>query len=225
MKEPSPNKYPSPIIFGFLRFIGITLSQILWRIKYYNKENIPLDTARGLLIVPNHQTYIDPVWISLPIKRKLRFMAYDKAFDWFFIGWLIRYLGSFPVSLEGSGALKAWREAKAALADKAALVIFPEGAREFADGKMLPFKSGAIRLAIEAQVPILPVTVRGANKIWARDMKYPQFFRRVEIFYHPVFEIEKPANKQELHEYVEKVTAELYEKIGGVLITDTKSIS
>lgn len=152
-------------------------------------------------------------------------MAYDKAFDWFFIGWLIRYLGSFPVSLEGSGALKAWREAKAALADKAALVIFPEGAREFADGKMLPFKSGAIRLAIEAQVPILPVTVRGANKIWARDMKYPQFFRRVEIFYHPVFEIEKPANKQELHEYVEKVTAELYEKIGGVLITDTKSIS
>lgn len=145
-------------------------------------------------------------------------MAYDKAFEWFFVGKMIRYLGSFPVTLEGGGAIKAWRTAKAALADKAALVIFPEGAREFSDGKMLPFKEGAIRLALEADVPILPVTIRGGHRIWAQDMKYPKFFRRVEIFYHPVINLEKPADKHELHEYIEKKTAELYERIGGLLI-------
>lgn len=217
MKESAPNKYPSRIILLFLRYFALTVSKILWRVKYHNKENIPKDMSRGLLIVPNHQTYIDPVWITLPIRQKLRFMAYDKAFEWFFVGSLIRYVGSFPVSLEGARAIKAWREAKAALEDKAALVIFPEGAREFADGKMLEFKSGAVRLAIEANVPILPVTVRGGNNIWARDVKYPRFFRRVEIFYHPVVELKKPARKAELNAYIEKVTAELQEKIGGLL--------
>lgn len=222
MKESAAFKYPSPIVFEICRFIGLTASKILWRIKYHNTENIPLDTTRGLLIVPNHQSYVDPVWISLPIRRKFRYMAYDKAFEWFFIGKFIRYLGAFPVSHEGKAMLRAWRDAKAALADNAALIIFPEGAREFPDGKILPFKSGAIRLAIEAGVPILPVTVRGANKVWAQGMKYPSFFERVEIFYHPLVELDAPAAKNELNEYIEKTTAELSEQIGGLLCEQSK---
>lgn len=222
MKESAEIKYPSPIVFEICRFIGLTASKILWRIKYYNTENIPQDTTRGLLIVPNHQSYVDPVWVSLPVKRKFRYMAYDKAFEWFFIGKVIRYLGSFPVSSDNKGTLKAWRESKAALADKAALIIFPEGAREFADGKMLPFKSGAIRLAIEANVPILPVTVRGGNKVWAQGMKYPSFFHRVEIFFHPAIELKKPVKKEDLQPYIEKITADLQTQIGGLLVEPTE---
>lgn len=209
MKNTAKFKYPSPIVFEFLRYFGLSVSKILWRIKYHNTENIPPDLSRGVLVVPNHQTYIDPVWISLPIKRKMRYMAYDKACDWLIIGKIIRFLGAFPVTLEGAGAIKAWREAKNALADKAALIIFPEGAREFADGKLLPMKPGAVRLAIEADVPILPVTVRGANKIWARGMKYPHFFHRVEIYFHPVLEVKKPAVKAEMDAHLEKITQQI----------------
>lgn len=195
----------------------LAVSKLLWFIRYRNKENIPSDLESGLLIAPNHQTYIDPFWICAPIKRKFRFMAVDKAFNWFLIGKVIKYLGAFPVGSEGSETRKAWRESKKALKENTTLIVFPEGAREFADGKMFPFKTGAVRLAMETGVPILPVTVRGANRIWAQGMKFPKFFRRVEIIYHPLFEVPKPSGKEDLREYIEKLTNKLSEIIGAEL--------
>ena len=223
MENPVSNKYPLPVVVRSVQYFALAVSKLLWFITYRNKENIPKNLDRGLLIAPNHQTYIDPVWICAPIRRKFRFMAFDKAFDWFLIGKIIKYLGAFPVSLEGSGTRKAWREAKKALEDNATLIVFPEGAREFADGKMFPFKSGAVRLAMETGVPILPVTVRGGNKIWAQGMKYPKFFHRVEIIYHPLFEVPKPHESEDLHEYIQKITVKLSEIIGMELEKTEKS--
>ncbi len=217
MENSVSNKYPSPIAVWSVQYFALFASKLLWFIRYRNKENIPKKLDCGLLIAPNHQTYIDPVWICAPINRKFRFMAFDKAFNWFLIGKIIKYLGAFPVGLEGSETRKAWREAKKALKDNATLIVFPEGAREFSDGKMFPFKSGAIRLAMETGVPILPVTVRGANKIWAQGMKYPKFFRRVEIIYHPLFEVPKPLETEDLREHIQKFTDKLSKIIGTEL--------
>ncbi len=217
MKGSSSKKnYPPPIVVDAVRHFVFGISKILWRIEYHNKENIPKDLKSGLLIVSNHQTYFDPFWICAPMRRKFRFMAWDKAFDWFFVGWLIRYLGSFPVDTTRGTTKNVLRESFGALSDGATLVVFPEGARTFPDGKLLEFKTGAIRIAMEANVPILPVTVRGANRVWSQTMKYPHF-PKVEIFYHPLFEVQKPANKEEMREHLEKLTAQLVEIIGSAL--------
>lgn len=210
-------KYPSPLVVRGLQYFALAVSKLLWFIKYIGRENIPARLDSGLLIVPNHQTYIDPVWVCAPIKRKFRFMAFDKAFGWFLIGPLIKYLGSFPVSLEGAETRAAWREAKKSLRDNATLIIFPEGAREFADGQMFEFKTGAVRLAIEAGVPILPVTVRGANRIWPQKMKYPKLFRRVEIIYHPLFVVPARPENMEMRDHVRLVTEQIREIIGSEL--------
>ena len=185
-----PHKYASQLVVDALRLTGYLISKALWFIRYRGLENIPANTAGGFLIAANHQTYIDPVWICLPMRRKLRFMAFDEAFNWKIIGPLISYLGAFPVSMEVGGTLKAMKTALSSLREGAALTVFPEGAREFADGKMLPFKTGAIRIAIQAGVPILPVTISGGNKIWPQKQKYPNLFRRVEIIYHPLMVLE-----------------------------------
>ena len=169
-----------------LRLTGYVISKALWFIRYTGRENIPPNTAAGFLIAANHQTYVDPVWICLPMRRRLRFMAFDQAFNWRIIGPLISYLGAFPVSMEVGGTLKAMKAALSSLRDGAALTVFPEGAREFADGELLPFKTGAVRIALQAGVPILPVTIRGGNRIWPQKQKYPSLFRRVEIIYHPL---------------------------------------
>lgn len=113
-------------------------------------------------------------------------MAWERAFEWPFVGWFIRSLGAFPVSLEKGGSLSAMKNALATFKAGGALVIFPEGAREFADGELLEFKHGAARIAIQAGVPILPVTIRGGNRVWPQNQRYPRFFRRVEVIYHPV---------------------------------------
>jgi 1-acyl-sn-glycerol-3-phosphate acyltransferase len=194
-KPKSTSKYPSPIVVDFVRLTILVISKILWRLEYVGKKNIPRNSKRGLLIVANHQTYFDPFWIGVPLGRKLRFMAWDAAFDWFLIGRLIRYLGAFPVNLE-RGSTQTYRQAIKFLREGANLFIFPEGSREFSDGKFLSFKSGAVKMALQAKVPILPVTVSGANKIWAQDMKYPHP-GKVKIIFHPLIEFEKPAEKDE----------------------------
>ncbi|MGE3465338.1 MAG: lysophospholipid acyltransferase family protein [Pyrinomonadaceae bacterium] len=169
-----------------LRLIGYVISKIFWFIKYRGIENIPDRSDGGLLIASNHQTYIDPVWICLPMNHRLRFMAFDKAFGWRVIGPFIRYLGAFPVSLDPGGTISAMKRSLNTLNDGAALTIFPEGGREFADGKFLPFRSGVVQLGLHTGVPVLPVTINGGNRIWPQKQKYPRLFRRVEIIYHPV---------------------------------------
>ncbi len=212
MKNSAPTKYAPPLAINAARFVSYAAGKILWRIKYHNKENIPKNLKSGLLIVANHQTYFDPFWICAPINHKFRFMAWDKAFDWFLVGWLIKYLGAFPVDTSRGTTKSVLRESYTALKDGATLLIFPEGARTFPDGKLLEFKTGAIRIAMEAGVPVLPVTVKGANRVWSQTMKRPKF-RKVEIFYHPLFHVPKPEGKEEMREHLEKLTAQLVEII------------
>lgn len=216
MKTFAPIKYAPKLVIKLARFISFIAGKLLWRIKYHHRENIPQSLETGLLIVANHQTYFDPFWICAPINRKFRFMAWDKAFNWFLVGWLIQYLGSFPVNTATGRTKDAWREALRSLKDGATLIVFPEGVREFSDGQVLEFKTGAVRIALEAKVPILPVTVRGANKVWAQDMKYPHL-NKVEIFYHPLFEIPKPTATENLRAFCENQTESLVKIIKSAL--------
>jgi 1-acyl-sn-glycerol-3-phosphate acyltransferase len=73
-------------------------------------------------------------------------------------------------------------------------MVFPEAAREFAYWKLLPFKSGAAKLALQENVPVLPVTIRGAIRVWAREMKFPHF-GKIEVVYHPVLNLEEFENE------------------------------
>ena len=215
----SNSQYPSPFVFESIRYFCLAVSKILWRIEFKGTENIPQNLKSGLLIAPNHQTYIDPVWVTLPVKRKFRYMAWDKIFDWFLLGRLVRYLGAFPVKtvrFNSGGRFDAMKKALKYLREGATLVVFPEGEREFADGKFLPFRSGAVRIAMEAGVPILPVTVRGGNKVWGQGMKYPRL-GKVEIIYHPILEIPKPDKKEDLHLHLDKMTGRLAEIIRSAM--------
>ena len=203
-----PNQYPAQFVVEIIRYTLLFISKILWRIEYHGVENIPQNLERGLLVTPNHQTYFDPFWVCLPIKRKYRFMAWDQAFNWFLVGRMIRYLGAFPVSLKRGGTRRAMLQALTCLRDGATLIIFPEGSRGFSNGELLEFKTGAIRIAQEAEVPILPVTIRGANEVWAQDIKFPTL-KKVDIYFHPVFEIPQNYEGLDEHEFAAKLTEQL----------------
>ena len=59
-------------------------SRALWKIEFYGVENVP--ERGGLIIAANHQTYLDPFWLSLPIKRPTRYLAWSAAFRWPLVG-------------------------------------------------------------------------------------------------------------------------------------------
>jgi len=174
-------------------FLGVRVPlKVLWRalfkLQFKHTENIP-ETGGGLIIAANHQTYIDPFWLSIPIRRPLRFLAWDAAFTWPVVGKFIQFFGAWPLALEGSDP-RAIRRTLQWLREGGAVVIFPEGGRGDPSGKMFRFKGGAVRLALETGVPILPVTIRGAHRVWPLGQKIPRL-ASVEITYHPVFTVQQ----------------------------------
>lgn len=162
-------------------------SRLLWRLEHKGLENIPQNS--GLIIAANHQSYGDPFWLALPVKRPVRFLAWSEAFSWPVVGEAIGLLGAWPLQVEGSDPA-AIRRSLTWLRDANVLVIFPEGGRGLPDGSMVRMKAGAVRMALEAQVPILPVTIRGANRVWPANRLLPRV-GKVQITYHPLFHVEQ----------------------------------
>jgi len=162
-------------------------SRVCWRLEHKGVENIPLNG--GLIIAANHQSYGDPFWLSLPVKRPIRYLAWSEAFSWPVVGQAIRLLGAWPLQVKGSDPA-AIRRSLTWLRDSGVVVIFPEGGRGRPDGSMVRMKGGAVRMALEVGVPILPVTIRGANHVWPAGRLFPRH-GKVEITYHPVFHVEQ----------------------------------
>lgn len=160
------------------------LSRAVWGIRFRGLEHIPPASEGGLVVAANHQTYVDPFWISIPVRRPIRYLAWSEPFKNPVLGRVMDLLGAWPLQIDKSD-LRAYRRSLQWLRGGGALVIFPEGGRAEADGRMAPFKAGAVRLALEAGAPILPVTIRGGNRVWPRGQKWPGG-GRVEIVYHPV---------------------------------------
>lgn len=151
-------------------YFGLELRGIEW---------IPSDGP--VIIVPNHQTFADPPLVTIPVRRPVYYMAWNRLFRIPVFGWCIRRLRAFPVELEASDA-RAAREVVRLLQSGEAVMIFPEGGRTL-DGRLGPFKPGAFRLAVSLRVAILPVTIAGGHEAWPPGRMFPRP-RRITITYH-----------------------------------------
>jgi 1-acyl-sn-glycerol-3-phosphate acyltransferase len=183
--QPEPVVLPQWTLEAIRATFGAA-SRVLWRVKYSGVENIP--AGGGLIIASNHQTYIDPFWVSVPIKRPTRYLAWNESFDWPIVGKFLGLFGAWPIKLEKSDPT-AIRRSLQWLREGGAVYIFPEGGRCLPDGELMRFKNGAVRLSLEANVPILPVTIRGGHRVWPRGYRVPRF-SKVEVVFHP---LQRPA--------------------------------
>ena len=195
-----------------LRKIVSAGSRLFWKIEFRGVENVPGNG--GLIIASNHQTYIDPFWLSLPINRPLRFLAWSAAFSWPIFGRCLTWFGAWPLALEGSDPA-AIRRSLQWLRDGGAVVIFPEGGRSTEAGSLERFKVGAVRLALEADVPILPVTIKGGNQVWPRGWRFPHL-GKVVVTYHPLYHA-SPGPNEEARVCARRESARLAQVIGSAL--------
>lgn len=187
-----------------LRPVVKSLTRALWNVTFTGVENIPVKD--GLIIASNHQSYIDPFIISVPIKRPVRYLAWNEAFGWPVVGKAMGILGAWPLQLERSDPA-AIRRSLQWLREGGAMMIFPEGGRGKPDGAMARFKAGAVRIALEAKVPILPITIRGANEVWPAGKHVPKL-GKIEVVYHPLFYPE-PKPKEDSRECARREIQEL----------------
>jgi len=164
----------------------IALVRLTWRVQglrftIVGQENIP--ATGGAVIAINHTSYFDFTLAGLPAfrehrARKIRFMAKQEVFDSKLTGPIMRGCQHIPVD-RSSGAA-SYTVAVDRLRAGELVAVYPEAtiSRSF---EIKEFKSGAARMAIEADVPIIPHIVWGAQRIWTKDHPKKMFRPKVPI--------------------------------------------
>lgn len=138
-------------------------------VRVYHRERMP--RTGGVLVVANHQSYLDPILAALGTDRPLHPMARESLFRFAPFGWLIRSLNAFPVRRE-SADVGAIREALRRLKAGSVVLVFPEGTRT-RDGSIGRLQRGPVMMAARARVPIMPMVIDGAFEAWPRASLLP----------------------------------------------------
>jgi 1-acyl-sn-glycerol-3-phosphate acyltransferase len=153
---------PSRLAAGrYLRWVGRRIADCYppWKLRVEGRWP---EAGGAYVVVSNHQSILDILLMSR-MPREMKWIAKEELFRVPWIGWMLRMSGDIAIRRgEKESGLEALGRARDHLARGVPVMVFPEGTRS-RDGRLLAFKSGAFRLAIEAGVPILPVAVNGTG--------------------------------------------------------------
>jgi 1-acyl-sn-glycerol-3-phosphate acyltransferase len=175
--------------FQVARLFCRAFCKLFFRINVYGRENVPDKGA--FVLVGNHQSYLDPVFCGIYLKRSLYFLARDSLWKNRFFGWLISSVNSIPVS-QGKADLSAMRKVIDKLKEGWGVCLFPEGTRT-SDGKITPFKPGFGLLCRRGGAMVVPVLIDGAFECWPRRKKIFSH-GRIEICYGEIISAEQIKN-------------------------------
>jgi 1-acyl-sn-glycerol-3-phosphate acyltransferase len=199
-------------LFNFSRHLVGLASRLYFRIEFFGYEKVPM--TGPLIVAPNHVSYLDPFWVSIPIKRPLHYMTWDKMTRIPLLGRLIQAYGAFPVNLE-RGDRAALMHSLEHLRNGGGLMVFPEGGRT-RTGRLQPFKPGVIRLALETGAPIVPVTIIGGYKAFAPHYFVPRP-HKVKIIYHDPIQLPPAGLEMQKKDYLRQQALRLHTVVASAL--------
>jgi 1-acyl-sn-glycerol-3-phosphate acyltransferase len=141
--------------YRLFRRVMLALGWLVFGFTVHGAGKVPKEGP--LIVAANHRRYVDPVFVSMAVPRRIQWMAKKELFT-FPLERFFYFIGSFPVD-RAKGGRAALKTALNLLAAGWALGIFPEGTRRKSyDPEDAP-KSGVAMLASRGGVPILPVFV------------------------------------------------------------------
>ena len=155
-------------LYRTLEIAAVSMARALGTtITYLGMENIP---ARGGAVVAiNHTSYVDFLPAGLAGRKRRRWIRLMPKAEMQKVGivnFVIKHTGAIPVNREAGAA--AYAEAVRVLQAGEVVGVYPEGtiSRSF---ELKEFKSGTARMALEAQVPIVPMIIWGTQRMWTKD--------------------------------------------------------
>jgi len=153
---------PSRLVAGrYLRWVGRRIAGAYppWKLRVEGRWP---SAGGAFVVVANHQSILDILLLS-HMPREMKWIGKEELFRVPWVGWMMRMAGDIAIRRgERDSGLEALGKARDHLARGVPVMVFAEGTRS-RDGRLLPFKSGAFRLAIETGVPLLPVAVNGTS--------------------------------------------------------------
>lgn len=156
---------------------GVAMARIMWApvINFFagvplkvHIHNLPLlKSFEGpAIVVSNHASVMDIPFLFQSIPFNLYFVGKKELKKVPFIGWYMMAMGMIFIDRGNKEkSMQSIKKAALLIRNGKSVVTFPEGTRS-SDGRIGPFKNGTLHMAVEAQVPILPVYIEGAYHVW-----------------------------------------------------------
>jgi len=185
-KMPKVPKHERSLAFVIVAAILAPIIRLMFRVKTSGIENLPKSGA--YILVANHMSYLDPLAFAYSVyihmKRTPHYLAKEALFRIPVIGKLLPKVGQIPVYRSGRSNQEPLAAAKEFLKAGQIMVVFPEGTLT-RDPNLWPMrgKGGAIRLAIEMDLPIVPAGHWGVGDVLGAYTKKfrPNPFHKVEV--------------------------------------------
>ena len=150
----------NPVVYWIVRGVLQPLVTIYFRLSRIGREHVPREG--GVLLAPNHRSFLDPIVIAISVRRPAYFMAKQELFNNRLQAWLLNSLGAFPVR-RGEADEDAMNTARMLLEGGEMVFVFPEGTR-IKKGSLGKPKRGVGRLALETGAPVVPIAVIATDK-------------------------------------------------------------
>ncbi|WP_144785341.1 1-acyl-sn-glycerol-3-phosphate acyltransferase [Microbacterium sp. BH-3-3-3] len=173
----SPEK-TKPSAFWPLAAIIVPITGLFARIEIRGGENLPREGA--YVIAPNHNSEFDPVIVAVAVwrlGRAPRFMAKESLFKVPVLGAALRATGMVPVPRASTSANQSMKAAEQIARDGRGVIVYAEGTLT-RDPDLWPMrgKTGAVRLALAADLPLIPMAQWGVQQILPRygKLKFPR---------------------------------------------------
>ncbi len=174
---------PFPVAYWVLKVILTPVFYLLWRVKVEGRGNIPRHGP--VILAANHQSFCDSLFLPLVLRRRLTYVAKAEYFDHWRTAWFFRAAGQIPMRREGGDASqRALDTARDVLAAGHLLGIYPEGTRA-PDQRLHRGHTGAARLALRCDVPIIPVGIVGTRAVQPPGRRMMRPFHAVTVRFGP----------------------------------------
>ena len=167
-----------------LRFLAWLLSHTFYRIRVYGKENLPREG--GALLVPNHVTWVDAIFLMIVSSRPIRMVAYSGNLENKWLKWMSELFGVIPINpARPKMVIQAFRTAREALQQGELVCIFPEGGLT-RTGQVQSFMPGMMKILDGTDVPVIPIYFGG---LWGSIFSFDDekfFWKRPRQVPYPV---------------------------------------
>jgi 1-acyl-sn-glycerol-3-phosphate acyltransferase len=159
-----------------LLFVGksaIALGRLILGIRIELSGHHTVDRKKSCVFMANHLSFLDGPLLFLAIPQYVRVIIKKEIFRIPVIGWAMRFVEFVPVDRRGlKSGRKSIEHATHLIKERGySYLIFPEGTRS-RDGLMQAFHRGAFFLAINSQVPIVPITIEGTYELMPKGSPF-----------------------------------------------------
>jgi len=146
------------------------LFQVYFRYRGYAYDKLP--AQGGALLLSNHQSYLDPLLIGLPLSRPVSFLARESLFKIPVIGWILKHTYTMPIK-RSAASTQSLREAVQRMEHGYLVGLYPEGTRT-TDGSVGAMKPGFISIIRRTNMPVYPIGIAGAWQAFPRSAWFPR---------------------------------------------------